>query len=224
VPAGRDRQAWPTVSIVSEAFEIVRAGYDGIGERYRDWSAASVVRLRWVDRLLEELSPRSIVVDLGCGPGEPATRLLASRHRVIGIDASTAQLALARSAAPTALLIHADMTRFGMRPESVDAVASLYAIGHVPSRLHAPLLSSIAGWLRPGGLLLASAPVNAGDQADDNWLGVPMFFGGIGEDATRRAIAGAGLQLVNLEVIDEDEGDGHRVRFIWFIAKKPDGR
>ena len=51
-----------------------------------------------------------------------------------------------------------------------------------------------------------------------------MFFGGIGEDATRRAIAGAGLQLVNLEVIDEDEGDGHRVRFIWFIAKKPDGR
>ncbi len=208
---------------VSEAFEMVRAGYDRIGKKYRDWSSAGVVRLHWVDRLLAELRPRSTVVDLGCGPGEPATRLLASRHRVIGIDASAAQLALAQSAVPTAFLVQADMTRFALRPGSVDAVASFYALGHVPSHLHAPLLSSVADWLRPGGVLLTSAPVSAGDETDDCWLGVPMFFGGVGEDATRKAIASAGLHLDNLEVVEEDEGDGQRVRFVWVLARKPLG-
>lgn len=33
-----------------------------------------------------------------------------------------------------------------------------------------------------------------------------MFFGGIGEEATRQAIAGAGLLLNTLEVVDEGGG------------------
>jgi len=206
---------------VSEAFEIVRAGYDRIGTTYRDLSASNVVRRQWVERLLAELPPRSVVVDLGCGPGEPVTRLLARRHRVLGVDASASQLALARSVAPTALLIQADMTRFAIRPATLDAVGSFYALGHVPSHLHAPLLSSIAGWLRPGGLLLTSAPVSAGDEIDDCWLGVPMYFGGIGEQGMRQAIADAGLRLDDLQVIEEDEGKGHRTRFLWIIARKP---
>lgn len=177
---------------MSEVFEIVRAGYNRIGPRYRDWSAVGEVRLQWVDRLLSELSPGSVVVDLGCGPGEPATRL-----------------------------VQADLTRFAIRPASVDAVASFYALGHVPSQLHAPLLSSVASWLRPGGLLLTSAPVDAGDVTEDYWLGVPMFFGGIGEDATRQALTDAGLHLDTLEVVEEDEGDGHLVRFMWIVARKP---
>lgn len=128
---------------------------------------------------------------------------------------------MARSAAPTAHLVQADMTRFALRPGCVDAVASFYALGHVPSHLHAPLLSSVASWLRPGGLLLTSAPVGAGDAMEEGWLGVPMFFGGIGEDATRQALADAGLRLETLEVVEEDEGDGHLVRFMWILARKP---
>jgi cyclopropane fatty-acyl-phospholipid synthase-like methyltransferase len=203
-----------------DAFSVVRAGYDAIGERYRDWSHLSPVRLHWVDRLQKELQPNSLVVDLGCGPGEPATRLLSERHRVIGVDASAAQLRLAQEVAPAALLLQADMTRLALRAGSVDAVASFYALGHVPSERHSALMSSIAGWLRPGGLLLTSAPLTPGDSRDDNWLGVPMFFGGIGEARTRSALADAGLNILDWQVVPEDEGDGHTVRFIWLLAEK----
>ena len=157
---------------VSDAFDIVRSGYDSIGVRYRDWSSTSPVRLSWVQRLRDDLTPRSLVVDLGCGPGEPATRLLAEQHRVVGVDASSAQLRLAREAAPSALLVQADMTRLAFRPSSVDAIASFYALGHVPPDRHAALFSSIATWLRPGRMLLTSAPTGPGDGRDDNWLGV----------------------------------------------------
>jgi SAM-dependent methyltransferase len=78
------------------------------------------------------------------------------------------------------MLVQADMTRFALRPGSVDAVASFYALGHVPSGQHAPLFHAIAGWLRPGGVLLTSAPLLVGDDVDEDWLGVPTYFGGLG--------------------------------------------
>lgn len=204
-----------------DAFDTVRAGYDEIGTRYRDLSSNNAVRRRWVERLLAMVEPDSLVVDLGCGPGEPATRLLADAHRVIGVDGSAAQLALARGAAPSALLVQADMTRFALRPATVDAVASFYALGHIPSGQHAELIGSIACWLRPGGIFLTSAPLGAGDETDPDWLGVPMFFGGIGVQATRQALRSAALEVEAFEIVEEDEGGGRPVRFMWIVGRKP---
>ncbi len=206
---------------MGEAFDIVRSGYDRIGVRYREWSSASPTRLNFVRRLLRELTPGSLVVELGCGPGEPATRLLAAEHRVLAVDASLAQLQLAREAAPTAALVQADMARLNLRAGSADAVASFYALGHLPSHEHAPLLHAIAHWLQPGGVLLTSAPLRAGDDRDESWLGVPMYFGGIGETATRQAIESAGLVVEEWQVVPEDEGDGKTVRFLWVLARSP---
>ena len=92
------------------------------------------------------------MVELDCGAGEPATRLLSQRRRVLGVDASQVQPRLARTSAPTALLVQADFTRLALRPGSVDAVASFYALGHVPATDHHQLFQRIAAWLRPGGL------------------------------------------------------------------------
>lgn len=205
---------------MTDAFSVVRAGYDAIGGRYREWSHQSPVRLYCVEQLLTRLQPGSLVLGLGCGSGEPATRLLAEHHRVVGVDASAAQLRLAKQAAPEALLVQADMTRLALRPDSVDAVASFYALGHVPAERHGALLASIALWLRPGGLLLTSAPLDAGNSRDDNWLGVPMFFSGIGETETRAALENAGMTVLHWQVVPEDEGDGHTVKFLWLVAER----
>ena len=220
IPVERIRRVVSLRDVV-QPFDAVRLGYDRIGSRYREWSGTGPVRLQWVARLLDELRPGSVILDLGCGPGEPATRLLSERHRVIGVDASFVQLSLARKAAPAAMLVQADMTRFALRNSTVDAVASFYALGHVPSQLHAPLFASIANWLRPGGVLVTSTPVGAGDGIESDWLGVDMFFGGIGPQATRSAVNAAGLRIEAFEAVDEDEGDGHIVRFNWLIARKP---
>lgn len=204
-----------------EAFETVSAGYDRIAERYRDASSPNPVRLAWLGLLLAELAPDSVVVDLGCGPGDPATKAFAERHRVIGVDGSAVQLRIAQQAAPSALLVQADMTRFAVRLGSVDAVASFYALGHLPADRHVPLLSAIAGWLRPGGWLLTSAPLAAGNGTDPDWMGVPMFFGGIGEAATRQGLDDCGLAVERWEVVEEDEGDEGKVAFLWLIARRP---
>ncbi len=78
----------------------------------------------------------------------------------------------------------------------------------------------IPAWLRRGGVLLASAPLMAGEQTEPDWLCVPMFFGGIGEDATRCAVEAAGLDIERREVVEEDDGDGRLVSFLWHTARR----
>jgi SAM-dependent methyltransferase len=197
--------------------QVVRAGYDRLGERYHDWSHAGSVRLRYVDTVLERLAPASTVVDLGCGPGDPATRLLSETHIVLGVDISEGQLAIARLLAPRASFVQADLTRFTLLPHSVDAVVSFYATGHLPQAAHAPFYAEVARWLRPGGLLVTSAPLMTGDDDGDEWLGVPMFFGGIGAAATVAAVEAAGLAVESADEVDE-QVDGRVERFLWVTA------
>lgn len=125
---------------------------------------------------------------------------------MLGVDLSRIQLRLARQAAPGAALVRADITELALRPGSVDAVASCCAFGHVPPAAHSSLLRSIASWLRPGGLLLTSTPITADHETAPDWLGVPMYFGAIGERATRQAVWAAGLHLDATRLVAEDEG------------------
>jgi SAM-dependent methyltransferase len=206
---------------VSDPRRIVAAGYDALGHRYRDWSSGSPHRIAQIERILARLEPGSTVVDLGCGPGEPATRLLSAAHRVLGVDVSAGQLMIAAAAAPGALLVRADMTELALRPGSVDAVVSFYALGHLPPDAFAPLFAAVACWLRPGGLLLTSAPRKPGAVVEEEWLGVPMFFGGIGDGPTLDAVTAAGLVVESTEVLAEDERGGGIVEFLWITATKP---
>jgi cyclopropane fatty-acyl-phospholipid synthase-like methyltransferase len=202
--------------------DVVRAGYDRIGERYQRASHPNPVRLERLRELFDRLAPRSTVVDLGCGAGDPATRLLTeASHRVLGVDISREQLRLAQRLAPGAAYAQADLVDLALRQESVDAVVSFYALGHLPSAAHRPLLARVGGWLRPGGFLLISAPLGAGDDSDPDWLGVPMFFGGIGVDATLAAVTDGGLTVQDAKVVGEDEGGGKVVEFLWVTARKP---
>jgi cyclopropane fatty-acyl-phospholipid synthase-like methyltransferase len=172
-----------------------------------------------VELVLGQLAPGAVVVDLGCGPGDPATRLLSEAgHHVLGVDLSRGQLDHARGLAPRATPVLADLTAFALAPGSVDAVVSFYATGHLPAAAHAPLYAEIARWLRPGGLVLTSAPLGIGDGGDGDWLGVPMFFGGIGVEATLGAIEDARLVVDSAEVVVED--DAGVERFLWVVARR----
>lgn len=199
----------------TDPVDLVRLGYDALGKRYRSWTVASVTRLGFLRQLLDRLPTGSRVVDLGCGPGDPSARLLSAQHRVLGVDLSRVQIELARQAAPSAEFVIADLTHFSLRPGSVDAVICIYVLGHVPAKDHRSILREIAKWLRPGGLLLANAPLGAGASIAADWLGVQMFFDGLGEEETIAAIAEAGLELEAAERVADEEDRGE---FVWLTA------
>ena len=203
--------------------ELVRRGYDAIAERYAEWAASfDSPAMSWVEKLRERLPHHSHVLDLGCGGGGPATRALAARNDVLGIDISERQLERARRLVPEARFERADATEVAFEPESFDAVVSLFMLGHVPRAKQRPLLERIFGWLVPGGWLLATlGTANTDDEVEPDWLGAPMFFASYDEEWNRRALESVGFVLEEARVVPFEEPGHGVVSFMWVLARKP---
>ena len=180
--------------------------------------------LRWVEALLGVLPERSDVLELGCGGGSAATRALALRHRVTGVDLSGVQVERARRAVPDARFIQGDASTVELDPASFDAVVSLFMLGHIPRAEQATLLARIAGWLRPGGHALLTLGVgDTPDEVEAEWLGAPMFFASFDADRNRGMLATAGFETIRDRIVPIDEPGHGPVSFQWVLARRPAG-
>lgn len=127
----------------------------------QDWNPDSYARFRdlrlrpALDLLMQVGAlPQGDAVDLGCGDGAAAGALKARypKHRLLGVDASSAMLAKARGYAG---LTQADIAAWA--PETPPAlIFSNAALHWLPD--HATLLPRLAGVLAPGGVLAVQMP------------------------------------------------------------------
>ncbi len=163
---------------------LVRRGYDAISLAYRSddgtaaaSSAEDVSRYAgWTEELAGLLPSGARVVDLGCGAGIPATRELAGHGlQVLGVDFSAVQLRRAHQLVPAARFAQADMTMFSLRPASVDAAVSFYALIHVPLADQQALFPRVRQWIRPGGYFLAIVGASR-RKGTEPCLGAEMFW------------------------------------------------
>jgi SAM-dependent methyltransferase len=199
---------------------VVRRGYDAIAERYRaERLGGDATDLAgFLGEVVAAIPVGAVVLDLGCGAGDPVTAALAARARVIGVDLSARQLELAHSRLPHVAFVHGDMTEIAFRAESFDAVLAFLSIIHVPRDLHAELLGRIRGWLRPGGTFAAT--LGFGDNAEErqpDWLGAPMYWSHFDAATNLALVREAGLDTVRSRTI---RGDGTEA-FLGVIAGKP---
>lgn len=201
--------------------EIVARGYDAIALRYAEWAGSvKSPTLEWLRALDAGLPAGSDVLDLGCGRGVPATRELARRHRVTGVDLSPVQLELARHHVPEASFVQGDAVELDVAAASFDAVTALYLFGHIPIDEQAGLIASIGSWLRPGGFFLGTVGAgDAGEAVDSDWLGVPMFFASLDSDRYPLLLRAAGLEPVRDEVVTQEEPGHGDVAFRWLLAR-----
>jgi cyclopropane fatty-acyl-phospholipid synthase-like methyltransferase len=200
---------------------IVEQGYDAMADRFGTWRAAieGSPDDEWLEELLTRLPEGGNVLELGCGHGQAARRIVDAGHRYSGIDISAEQLRRARELVPEAELRHADLTELDYDAGSFDAVVSLYVFGHLPRDDLPGVLHRIAQWLRPGGRLLATYARSGTEGVQEDFLGVPMFFGSYTDEETLALVRAAGLETERVEVVsivEPEEGPGS---FLWILAR-----
>lgn len=198
------------------AKRLVAAGYDRIADDYLAGKAPlGEQSAALLCGLTAGLDPQARVLDLGCGAGVPVTSWLAARHRVVGVDFSARQLALAREHVPTAALLRADMGALHFAPASFDAIVSLYAIIHLPREDQPALLAAIARWLKPGGRFLATWAIGAWEGREDDWLGwgAPMWWSHHDEATSLRLLREAGFTVERAERREGAE------RWLWALCQ-----
>jgi SAM-dependent methyltransferase len=164
--------------------DLVRRGYDALSHTYRndlgessaEGSETTTTYAGWIDELVSYLEPGARVLDIGCGAGVPADRLLVEAGMdVTGIDISPVQIDRARDLVSGATFVCCDIVDFVLDPSSFDAIVSLYALIHLPLDDQRELLPRIFTALRPGGLLLAIVGHERWTGVED-YLGAPMFW------------------------------------------------
>jgi SAM-dependent methyltransferase len=181
-----------------EARSVVRRGYDLAAPTYLADRPDDGDDVALLLDFATGLPSGAVVVDAGCGAGEPVARVLTDLgHRLVGVDLSFGQLSLGRAVVPAMASAQGDLTQLPVADRSADAVVSFYAIIHVPRDEHAQVLSEVARVLRPGGraLLCLGASDNPVDLDPASWLGVPMFWSHFDGAANLLLVADAGLVI-----------------------------
>jgi SAM-dependent methyltransferase len=155
---------------------------------------------RWLGRAVS--ADAQTVVDLAAGSGPMSRELEQPGRTVVGVDVSSAELALAAERGPGPW-VRADALRLPFRDGSVDVVTS--SMGLVVVRPLEELLSEVTRVLRPGGVLAAIAPaVRPLGPADLLTLGqltrrlraTPQFPGPVELAGFHKALDAAGLTRV----------------------------
>jgi SAM-dependent methyltransferase len=196
--------------------DLVRRGYDAVSHAYRsdlgdpseDLPETTSNYRAWIDDLASRLAPGARVLDIGCGAGVPADRLLIDAGlRVTGVDLSPVQIERARALVPEATFVCSDIVDFELEPQSLDAIVSLYALIHIPLEDQRALLPRILAALREGGLFLAIVGHERWTGVED-YLGAPMFWDHADRDTYLRWLRGDGFEVLWHHFVHEGDA-GH---------------
>jgi len=256
--------------------EIVKQTYDQLASWYLNWVdgqrspreryAIQVLQNAWSAALLSsspasqatktvasptppQVLPPPRILDLGCGPGVPVTRMLLERGaHVVANDISAQQLAMARSRCcpfnsalePEEVTVRAtmtprsssssntggrlvtvagDMAGLAFEPDSFDGAVSFFALFHLPRTEQRAVLAKVRTWLRPGALFAFNLATIDEEAIYGEMMGRGMFWSSYSVDESCAMVRDAELDLVAAEVLESEPDDG--VEFLWIVAAVP---
>jgi cyclopropane fatty-acyl-phospholipid synthase-like methyltransferase len=107
------------------------------------------------------------------------------------------------------------MTEIAFPTASFSAVVSLFALIHVPVAQHPTMIQRIAGWLRPGGLLMAIVGHSAWTGTKEDWHGGKMYWSHADAATYAEWLAAAGFDIVRQSFVPEGDA-GHEL----FVATR----
>jgi ubiquinone/menaquinone biosynthesis C-methylase UbiE len=225
----------PNQTQMSDPKSIVAQAYDSLADWYLAWiDHQPSPRERYANKVLENTPSTSpttkpYILELGCGPGVPITRLLLSRGaRVLANDISPNQITLAKSQLTTPNnnknieYITSDMTLLSIRPSTLDGVVCFFTLFHLPRSEQKTMLSKILLWLKPGGLLVINFATVDEEEIYGEMMGRGIFWSSFPVELNRAMVEEVGFE-VEVEEVLASEADGGN-EFQWMAARKGKGK
>jgi SAM-dependent methyltransferase len=177
----------------------------------------------YLEVLLEPLTTSGVILDLGCGTGQPIdSTLVFWGNYIVGVDESSAMLALAKEQLPSEEWICAKMQEVEI-DRVFDAVVCWDSLFHLDRREHAAVLKKAHRWLRPGGRLL----VSSGGQVDeaphgftDTMFGYEFFYDSLPPEHMLALLRETGFDVVLAEMCNLPDGGRDKGKWATIAARR----
>ena len=190
--------------------------------RARDYDRDRTRSLRekaWLDSFLQHVQPSGVILDLGCGMGEPIARyLLDQGRRVVGIDSSPTLIQLCQTRFPQAEWLVADMRSLEL-DRRFDGIVAWDSFFHLAMEDQRSMFARFAAHARTGAPLLFTSGTAEG-EAIGSYHGEPLYHASLSPEEYRRLLTTAGFVERAHKADDHDCGE----HTVWLATYEPVGR
>ena len=154
-----------------------------------------------LDRFASNFDSRSIICDVGCGPGHITRYLFDKRLDVSGVDISEKCIEIARRENPKMRFQIMDMARLDIADESIDGIISFYSIIHTPKRFMHVLFCEFNRVLKKGGRILVVVKKGETEGYVDELEGFKtrLYFTNFTEEEVKSFLEANGFRVIFLE-------------------------
>ena len=180
--------------------------YERHARAYAHGRSDSLQERAWLDRFLAHVRPGGVVLDLGCGGGEPVARYVVDRGLgVFGVDASPSMIELFRERLPGAEWRVGDMRTLalGRRFAGILAWDSFFHLDRDAQRRMFPRFAAHAEDGAP--LMFSSGPREG--EAIGSFQGEPLYHASLGAPEYEDLLAANGFRVDAHAAEDPECGD-----------------
>ena len=182
-------------------FEI----YNKISGWFAENRYPGLMEKAYLDELLSFLNDSSVILDLGCGTGKPMMDYLTNQGLyVIGVDASSEMLALAKRNFPFEEFVLADMRKLALN-KRFDAIVAWHSFFHLPTADQPAMFEIFKNHLNPDGILLFTSGVEYGESWGMSG-GENLFHASLSTEMYRQLLEKHDFKVIKHVVDDPDCG------------------
>jgi len=180
--------------------------YDKIAQWFHENRPQNLIEKSCLDNLISYLPTNAAVLDLGCGTGEPILRyLLTHGIGVVGVDASTEMLKIARVNFPSTEFILQDMRELNLN-RKFDAIIAWHSFFHLPADDQLAMFPLFATHLNTGGVLMFTSGTEHGEAWGMNG-GENLFHSSLDTKTYRKLLLNHHFQILKHTINDPTCGN-----------------
>lgn len=190
--------------------------YDKIAHWVAENKYAGLIEQKYLDVLISEMEDNADVLDVGCGTGKPILEyLLDNNLNVIGVDASTEILAIARKNFPTTKFVLEDMRKLALN-KKFDGLIAWHSFFHLPEVDQPRMFEIFEFHLKPKGILLFTSGPERGEVWGMNG-GQNLFHASLNTDEYHELLKKHNFEVLSHTVNDVDCGGAT----VWMAKYNP---
>jgi len=198
-----------TLGIVMEKLQQIhektRKSYNLAAEKYfedfKDEMKQKEYDRVFLDEFSRDFNSKSIIWDVGCGPGHITRYVSDMGLNILGIDISEKCIEVARRENPGMRFHVMDMARLDTADESVDGIISFYSIIHTPKRFQPSLFREFNRVLKMGGKIAIVVKKGDSEGYVDELEGFKtrLYFANFKEAEIRSYLEASGFRVTLLK-------------------------